>query len=294
MPARRSHLVSPALGDQLTASLAALRESLSLPDAFPDAVLAEAAHAAATVSVDPRTAGLDDLRALEFLTIDPAGSMDLDQAMHIERTADGAILHYAIADVPAFVTPGGEVDAEARRRGQTLYLADDRIPLHPPVLSEDAASLVPGADRRAFVWRFVLDRGARPVETSLGGLQINQQLHRVPGPSPFVVEGRRATRFTDPGELVAAVGMEDAVDQFGLGPGRQVWILLQPFNGERGSQGCIAVRSHQLVKLVDMLAPAAKLGADEEANGSLPSPARPKIGLQPVSKPGQPRVFLNS
>ncbi len=167
MPARRSHLVSPALGDQLTASLAALRESLSLPDAFPDAVLAEAAHAAATVSVDPRTAGLDDLRALEFLTIDPAGSMDLDQAMHIERTADGAILHYAIADVPAFVTPGGEVDAEARRRGQTLYLADDRIPLHPPVLSEDAASLVPGADRRAFVWRFVLDRGARPVETSL-------------------------------------------------------------------------------------------------------------------------------
>ena len=167
MPARRSHLVSPALGDQLTASLAALRESLSLPEAFPEDVLAEADAAAASVSVDPLAAGLDDLRALEFLTIDPEGSMDLDQAMHLERAGDGAILHYAIADVLAFVAPGGAVDAEARRRGQTLYLADDRIPLHPPVLSEDAASLAPGVDRRAYVWRFVLDGGARPVETSL-------------------------------------------------------------------------------------------------------------------------------
>jgi exoribonuclease R len=167
VPARRSHLVSPALGDQLTASLAALRESLSLPEAFPEDVLAEADAAAASVSVDPLAAGLDDLRALEFLTIDPEGSMDLDQAMHLERAGDGAILHYAIADVLAFVAPGGAVDAEARRRGQTLYLADDRIPLHPPVLSEDAASLAPGVDRRAYVWRFVLDGGARPVETSL-------------------------------------------------------------------------------------------------------------------------------
>jgi len=167
VPARRSHLVSPALGDQLTASLAALRESLSLPESFPEDVLAEADAAAASVSVDPLAAGLDDLRALEFLTIDPEGSMDLDQAMHLERAGDGAILHYAIADVLAFVAPGGAVDAEARRRGQTLYLADDRIPLHPPVLSEDAASLAPGVDRRAYVWRFVLDGGARPVETSL-------------------------------------------------------------------------------------------------------------------------------
>jgi len=59
--------------------------------------------------------------------------------------------------VPGFVTPGGAVDAEARRRGQTLYAADGTIPLHPPVLSEDRVSLLPDVDRPALVWTFALD-----------------------------------------------------------------------------------------------------------------------------------------
>ena len=44
---------------------------------------------------------------------------------------------------------GGALDAEARRRGQTLYSPDRRTPLHPPVLSEGAASLLPGQLRPA-------------------------------------------------------------------------------------------------------------------------------------------------
>ena len=167
MPAHRSHLVSAAAGDALAVSLAALRKTLELPGEFSPEVLAEAEAAARNVSTDPQVAGVTDLREIEFLTIDPAGSLDLDQAMHFERTASGAVLHYAIADVPAFVEPGGAVDAEARLRGQTLYAADGRIPLHPPALSEDAASLSPGVDRRAFVWRFTLDHEARPIETTL-------------------------------------------------------------------------------------------------------------------------------
>ncbi|GAA5203897.1 RNB domain-containing ribonuclease [Microbacterium jejuense] len=133
-----------------------------------------AAHAAAvSVPTDPAIAGVDDLRDVEFLTIDPAGSTDLDQAMHLELALSpegaptGGILQYAIADVPAYVEPGGAVDAEARRRGQTLYAADGRIPLHPVEISEDAASLLPDRDRRAYVWRFELDEGARPVVTTL-------------------------------------------------------------------------------------------------------------------------------
>ncbi len=136
---------------------------LELPEGFPPDVQAEAERAAREVSLD----GLVDLRHVEFLTIDPAGSTDLDQALHLERTATGALLQYAIADVPAFVAAGGAVDAEARRRGQTMYAPDGRIPLHPPVLSEDTASLLPGVDRRAYVWRFELDEGARPVVTTL-------------------------------------------------------------------------------------------------------------------------------
>ena len=175
MPAHRSHLVSAAAGDALAASLAALRQELELPGEFSPEALAEAERVATRVSTDPGTVGVADLREIEFLTIDPAGSLDLDQAMHFERTAAGAVLHYAIADVPAFVEPGGAIDAEARRRGQTLYGADGRIPLHPPVLSEDAASLAPGVDRRAFVWRFTLDDGARPTETTLSRAVIRSR-----------------------------------------------------------------------------------------------------------------------
>lgn len=168
MPHRRSRFApaSDSPDGELAAALAELRRALELPTGFADDVLAEADAAARDVPTDP-AAGLADLRDVEFLTIDPAGSTDLDQALHLERTATGGTLHYAIADVPAFVAPGGAVDAEARRRGQTMYAPDGRIPLHPPVLSEGAASLLPGVDRRAFVWRFVLDEGARPVEATL-------------------------------------------------------------------------------------------------------------------------------
>ncbi len=167
MPPRRSRLVPTEVRAELAASLAELRRSLDVPDSFPAAVLAEAEEVARRVPTTP-SGDVADLREIPFLTIDPAGSTDLDQALHLARTDDGgAVLHYAIADVPAFVAPGGEVDAEARRRGQTMYAPDGRVPLHPEILSEDAASLLPDRDRRAFVWRFVLDSGARPVETTL-------------------------------------------------------------------------------------------------------------------------------
>ncbi|KAF2418372.1 ribonuclease II [Microbacterium sp. B35-30] len=167
VPARRPRVVPARAHDDLTESLAQLRTELDLQAGFPAEVEAEAQQAVRSVPTEPAAAQLDDLRDIEFLTIDPAGSTDLDQALHLERTATGAVLQYAIADLPAFVAPGGAVDGEARLRGQTLYAADGRIPLHPVALSEDAASLLPGRERRAFVWRFVLDDGARPVETTL-------------------------------------------------------------------------------------------------------------------------------
>jgi exoribonuclease R len=140
----------------------AIRTELGVPVSFTPEVLA-AAEAAAWTPAPPDV----DLTDLGFVTVDPPGSTDLDQAMCLRRRAGhdgrdgGFLVDYAIADVPAFVRSGGPVDAEAMRRGQTLYAPDRRIPLHPPVLSEDAASLLPDVDRPAFVWRFVLDaRGA--------------------------------------------------------------------------------------------------------------------------------------
>jgi exoribonuclease R len=158
MPARIAHLSSSAVQSALAASLAELRRGLELPEAFPDEVIAEAESVvAAGAAVDGSDEDRADLRELDFHTIDPEGSRDLDQALSIARDGSGFLVHYAIADLAAFVRPGGAIDAETRRRGQTLYAPDGSVPLHPEVLSHGAASLLPEQDRRAYVWRFAVD-----------------------------------------------------------------------------------------------------------------------------------------
>ncbi|TYL45875.1 RNB domain-containing ribonuclease [Nocardioides sp. BGMRC 2183] len=141
-----------ARSEVLTDGLRRIREELELPGEFPAEVTAAAEEATASVVLPTR-----DATDLPLLTIDPEGSMDLDQALHLTRTETGYRVHYAIADVAAFVPPGGPVDAEARSRGETLYGAGDRIPLHPPVLSEDGASLLPDQVRPSLLWTMDLD-----------------------------------------------------------------------------------------------------------------------------------------
>ena len=138
--------------EDLRKGVAEIQQEQSLPQGFPPEVEKAAAKAAQT----PRLPELD-LTHLELVTIDPAGAMDLDQAMHLEADGDGYVVHYAIADVMAFVGPGDPVDLEAHRRGESFYAADCKIPLHPPALSEGAASLLPDQERPAFVWTVRLD-----------------------------------------------------------------------------------------------------------------------------------------
>jgi exoribonuclease R len=149
-------------GVALVERFEAIREEFEVPAEFPSDVLAEATRAAA--SADLPTADATDI---PFITIDPPTSMDLDQAMHIERQGDGYRVRYAIADVPAFVRPDGAIDAESRRRGQTIYCPDKRVQLHPTEISEGAASLLPDVVRPAFVWDMVLAADGEGVEVSL-------------------------------------------------------------------------------------------------------------------------------
>ena len=144
----------------------ALRTELGVPGEFPAAVLAEAEAAAAAVAAAAADAGPArvDRTDIPFVTVDPVGSKDLDQAVHIAREADGGYLvSYAIADVATFVRPGGALDAEVSRRGETLYFPDLRVPLHPAVLSEGAASLLPGQVRPTVLWQITLDPTGRPT-----------------------------------------------------------------------------------------------------------------------------------
>jgi exoribonuclease R len=150
----RSSAVDAARGGQ---DFSGIRAEFGLPVDYPTGALVEAEQAV-TMSLGPR----EDATDLPLVTIDPPGAKDLDQAMLLTRRGSGYRLEYAIADPGHFIAPGGALDVEARRRGQTLYLPDEVVPLHPPQLSEDAASLLPGEVRPAVLWTVDCDTDGCP------------------------------------------------------------------------------------------------------------------------------------
>ncbi len=175
-------------------AFASIRTEFNVPASFPDDVLAEANAVAATsgASMPARR----DARDIPFVTIDPAGSKDLDQAFHAESTTDGFRVYYAIADVGAFVSPGGALDRECMRRAVTLYFPDGRTPMLPEVLCEGAASLLPNEDRPAVLWTIDLDRTGVATHTHVERATVNN---------------RRALSFDDVQNAVAGGTAEPAL-----------------------------------------------------------------------------------
>ncbi|WP_068428249.1 RNB domain-containing ribonuclease [Piscicoccus intestinalis] len=198
MTLRRVRLRPETGAAALTAAFAKIRAENEVPDEFPPEVLAEAQEAARSTTPPER-----DETGVEFITIDPPGSKDLDQALAIDADGSGYRVRYAIADVPAFVAPGGAVDLEARRRVQTLYLPDGRSPLHPAVLSEGAASLLPDSERSAYVWDLRLDADAVVAETQVYRARVRSRAQLDYASVQADLDAGRAPRVI---ELLAQVG----------------------------------------------------------------------------------------
>ena len=142
----------------LDTGLQRIREQFHVPAGFgPEAALG-------AIEAARRAPGPDHVDRTErpFVTLDPAGSTDLDQAFAMETAGDDVVLHYAIADVGFFVRPGDALDVEAWTRGLTVYLPDERARLYPAALSEGAASLLPDGPRPAVVFtvRVAADGGS--------------------------------------------------------------------------------------------------------------------------------------
>lgn len=148
------------------------------PEDFSPAALEEAAQRARSVYAEPDPSRVD-LRALGFISVDPATAEDHDDAVFAKRGPNGEIhVFVAIADVAAFLPEGGALDREARRRGTSLYLTGRVVPMLPPVLSNLAASLLPGVDRVAIVLELILDGEPRVRERkfSLGMIRSRAKL----------------------------------------------------------------------------------------------------------------------
>jgi ribonuclease R len=118
-----------------------------LPHEFSRAVLQEAELRAAAVTETERQ-GREDFRHLPIVTIDGETARDFDDAVFVERRADGGWnLQVHIADVAHYVRTGTALDQEARLRGTSVYFPDRAVPMLPEALSNGMCSLKPREDR---------------------------------------------------------------------------------------------------------------------------------------------------
>ncbi len=143
--------VTEVLGDPLAPrsfSLIAIHKH-GIPNVFSSDTLEEA-ESAATLVLDPSSR--EDLRHLPIVAIDPTDARDHDDAIWAEPDGEGGFRALvAIADVSYYVRPGGALDREARKRGNSVYFPDRVVPMLPETLSADMCSLRAGQDRAAMV-----------------------------------------------------------------------------------------------------------------------------------------------
>jgi ribonuclease R len=138
-----------------------------LPERFPDAVLADADRIDEEIAPE-EIERREDCRGFDIVTIDPDDAKDFDDAIHVERLANGWRLQVHIADVSHYVKPGGALDKEAAVRGNSTYMVDRVIPMLPERLSNGICSLKPGVERLTMSAFIEFDRQGRVRHATFG------------------------------------------------------------------------------------------------------------------------------
>ncbi len=152
-------------GDPNVDILSVIRK-YELPTSFPSEALAEVAE----FSLDPQGHAFDpgprlDLRGESVFTIDPDTAKDFDDALHIREVGKGKWeVGIHIADVAYYVHPGGALDEEASKRGNSVYLVNQVIPMLPEELSNGLCSLLPNVDRLTHSVMVTITESGRVLE----------------------------------------------------------------------------------------------------------------------------------
>jgi len=200
-------------------AFARIRTEFNVPAAFPPHVEADAEAVATRGPVVPSGAAATarvDARDVGFVTIDPPGSRDLDQAYQAERRSAGYRVRYAIADVAAFVAPGSALDVESFARGVTLYLPDGRAPLLPNRIGEGCASLLPNEERPALLWTIDLDATGGTVSARLERAIVRSRAALTYGEAQASLDAGRADDSLSLLRTIGALRLERQIERGGV------------------------------------------------------------------------------
>jgi len=158
----------------------AIMRAYHLPDHFPKDVLDEAHHVAENFS-EENLDGRKDFTADLVVTVDPIDAKDFDDAVQVikdEKTGHWSLAVH-IADVCAFVKPGGVLDREARSRATSIYLPGKVIPMFPETISNHLASLQQDKVRYVQSVFMEFDPEGRRTETRFerGAIRVKRRFH---------------------------------------------------------------------------------------------------------------------
>lgn len=157
----------------------AIIDQNGIPSHFPDEVLTEAREIALQKITEEDLKGRLDLRDTNICTIDGEDAKDLDDAISVSRTRNGYKLGVHIADVSHYVKEGSAIDAEAFRRGTSVYFADRVIPMLPQELSNGVCSLNAGEDKLTFSAIIHLDKQGNILSYQFRKSVINSKVRGV-------------------------------------------------------------------------------------------------------------------
>jgi len=101
--------------------------------------------------------GFEDLTGLDIFSIDDVSTEDIDDAISVREVPAGTEVGVHISNVAALIPKWSEADAEAGRRGETIYLPEKRIHMFPLRLIKERLSLVEGTERLSLSLLMVFD-----------------------------------------------------------------------------------------------------------------------------------------